>query len=140
MRATDAAVRKEKVVAVSMAMHKVTRREEVTATPLAVYTVRRKAQALPSTRLVMVISKGEVVEGAATLAVPQALWEARHGTRGHVWLPHNSMRFHGTKSDGRILQGGDHVCPPCVLHAFNSVVSKPPSISASCLMLLKSRG
>lgn len=106
---------------------------------MAIHTVRRKAQALPSTRLVMVIGRGEVAERAATLGVPQALWEAPHRMRGHMWLPHNSERFYGTNSDGRILQGGDHVCPPRVLHAFNSVVSKLLPISAG-LMLLKSRG
>lgn len=111
VRATGMAMRKEKVVAITTATHRMMRREKVTATPMAIYTLMRKAQALPSTSNVMVIGTGEVVEGAATLSLPQALWEALPLAQGDMSGYHAAQGNFAVSTDNvsRTLLGGAHI-------------------------------
>ena len=110
MRAAGMAMRKEKVIAITMATHRMMRRE-VTATPMAIHRVVRKAQALPSTSNVMVIGMGEAAEGAATLSLPQAPWEALPTAQGDM-RGYHATQCHvmpSADNESRILQGGERV-------------------------------
>lgn len=85
--------------------------EKVTATPMAIYTLMRKAQALPSTSNVTVIGTGEVVEGAATLSLPQAVWEALPLAQGDMSGYHAAQGNFAVSTDNvsRTLLGGAHI-------------------------------